>query len=360
MTPSSVAPLSSPLLDPRSSPDRWSTVLADTRTVDADDISSVLSWLVRVGHDAPEPGGGRTADLWNLLAGVAAVDVGLARMLEPHLDARSILAQAHVDEADLADRLADVQVDDGSSWGVFAAEGSGLRLDARLSADGWRLAGRKPWCSLAGTLSHALVTAWVSPTERGLFAVDLRAGGVDAHPGPWVARGLPRVVSAPVDFSDVRAVPVGAPGWYLSRPGFALGGMGVAAVWWGAAVPLAAAIVDAARRAGADQLAESYAGRADAELWSARAVLAEAADAADHRVSNADADADAKRFAGRVRGVVADAVERVMTLADHALGPAPLTVDEGYARRVADLHLYLRQHHAERDAARLGRLLVGR
>ncbi len=356
MTPSPVAPLSSPLLHPRTSPDRWSTVLADTRTVDADDTRSVLSWIVRVGHDAPEPGGGRTADLWNLLAGVAAVDVGLARTLEPHLDARSILAEAHVDVADLADRLADLQVDDGSSWGVFAAEGPGLRLDARPSADGWRLEGRKPWCSLAGTLSHALVTAWVSPTERGLFAVDLRARGVDAHPGPWVARGLPRVISAPVDFSDVRAVPVGAPGWYLTRPGFALGGMGVAAVWWGGAVPLAAAIVDAARRPGADQLAESYAGRADAELWSARAVLAEAADAADHGVS----DADAKLLAARVRGVVADAVERVTTLADHALGPAPLTVDEGYASRVADLHLYLRQHHAERDAARLGRLLVGR
>lgn len=38
----------------------------------------------------------------------------------------------------------------------------------------------------------------------------------------------------------------------------------------------------------------------------------------------------------------------------HALGPAPLAFDEDHARRVADLELYVRQHHAERDLAQLG------
>ncbi|CPU68102.1 dehydrogenase [Mycobacteroides abscessus] len=41
----------------------------------------------------------------------------------------------------------------------------------------------------------------------------------------------------------------------------------------------------------------------------------------------------------------------------HALGPGPLTTDERFARRVADLGLYVRQHHAERDDASLGRAL---
>lgn len=324
--------------------------------MDAADLSAVLPWIVRVGRAAPNPGEGRTAELWELLAGVAAVDVSLARVLEPHLDARSILAQARVDVADLASRLAEVDADDTSTWGVFAAEGAGVRLEAHASPDGWRLSGRKPWCSLAGSLSHALVTAWVSPTERGLFAVDLRSAGVAAQSGPWVARGLSHVVSAPVDFDNARAVAIGAPGWYLTRPGFAFGGMGVAAIWWGAAVPLGAAIARAAAREGADQLAESYAGRADAALWAARAVLAEAARTIDTGI----ADIEAKTLAARVREVVAGAVERVLTLADHALGPAPLTVDDAHARRVSDLHLYLRQHHGERDAARLGRMVVAR
>jgi len=35
-------------------------------------------------------------------------------------------------------------------------------------------------------------------------------------------------------------------------------------------------------------------------------------------------------------------------------GPGPLATDEDHARRVADLELYLRQWHAERDQAALG------
>ncbi len=65
-------------------------------------------------------------------------------------------------------------------------------------------------------------------------------------------------------------------------------------------------------------------------------------------------------LAARVRAIVADAAETVLRTADHALGPAPLVADDAHARRVADLHLYLRQHHAERDLARLGRDLIAR
>jgi hypothetical protein len=40
------------------------------------------------------------------------------------------------------------------------------------------------------------------------------------------------------------------------------------------------------------------------------------------------------------------------------LGPGPLAFDEPHARRVADLTLYVRQHHADRDLAGLGSGLV--
>ena len=40
-----------------------------------------------------------------------------------------------------------------------AAEGPGVRLDAVDDGGGWRLGGTKPWCSLAGVLDAALVTA---------------------------------------------------------------------------------------------------------------------------------------------------------------------------------------------------------
>ena len=40
------------------------------------------------------PGEGATRELWELLATLGAVDLGVARAVEPHLDARAILTQA--------------------------------------------------------------------------------------------------------------------------------------------------------------------------------------------------------------------------------------------------------------------------
>lgn len=318
------------------------------------DVASTLAWCVQVGRRMPPIGGGQTAAVWDLLAATAHCDVSVARMLEPHLDALGILRQAGTELAAGGDPwdLAAIGVDEGSSWGVFAAEGPGMRLDAREADTGWSLRGTKPWCSLAAHLSHALVTAFVGD-DRRLFAVDLRAPSVRAHEGPWVARGLPGVVSAPVDFADTPAVPVGSTGWYLTRPGFAWGAMSVAACWWGGALGVRDALKAAASTDRADQVAFVHLGRADAALWAARAVLREAADSVDR-----DGERDPRILAERVRAVVTSAATTALTEADAALGPRPLVADEDHARRVADLHLYLRQHHGLRDAARLGRLVM--
>ncbi|KAA9108495.1 acyl-CoA dehydrogenase [Microbacterium rhizomatis] len=320
------------------------------------DVETTLEWCLGVGRVAPRVGEGATPDLWEILAGIAAMDVSAARMLEPHLDALSILHEAGVDFGIGADEwgVAAVGAGDESTWGVFAAEGPGVRLDARQVEGSWRLTGTKPWCSLASHVSHALVTAFVDDTHRRLFAVGMRSAGVHPRRGEWFARGLPHVVSSPVDFDDVEAVPVGADGWYLSRPGFARGGMSVAACWWGAAEGVAAALVAPASSERADQLSLVYLGRVDAALWGARATLAEAARAIDDdRVG-----VDEKLLAERVRAVVADAATSTLAEADAALGPAPLVSDPDHARRVADLHLYLRQHHGLRDVARIGRSLA--
>jgi hypothetical protein len=49
-----------------------------------------------------------------------------------------------------------------------------------------------------------------------------------------------------------------------------------------------------------------------------------------------------------------------MTRTGRALGAGPLGHDEEHSRAVADLTVYLRQHHAESDLARLGELVAGR
>ncbi|MEK8225952.1 hypothetical protein NKG05_07590 [Oerskovia sp. M15] len=63
----------------------------------------------------------------------------MARVLEPHLDALSILAQVPGGA-----NLSSIGADTSSTWGVFAAEGPGIRVDAEESADGWRLTGSSP------------------------------------------------------------------------------------------------------------------------------------------------------------------------------------------------------------------------
>ena len=60
----------------------------------------------------------------------------------------------------------------------------------------------------------------------------------------------------------------------------------------------------------------------------------------------------------RVRGTVAAAVERVQLLVSQNLGPGPLAFDERYGKCMADLSLYVRQHHAMRDDAQLGALTL--
>ncbi|MBB3157942.1 alkylation response protein AidB-like acyl-CoA dehydrogenase [Microbacterium proteolyticum] len=300
------------------------------------DIVATLAWVVDIARPAS------VAATWELLASVAARDVAAARVLEPHLDALTILGEA------AASGFA-IEVDATGTWGVFAAEGPGMRLEARLDAGTWTLHGTKPWCSLAADLDRALVTAWIDDERRQLFALDLRDATVTARPGPWHARGLDRVVSAPIDVAGARAVPVGDAGWYLRRPGFAHGGVGVAACWWGGAMPLRGALAAAAARDRADQVSRVHLGRADTALWAARAVLVETA-----RAFDAGGTASEGLRAARARTVVADAVETTISQAAHALGPSPLVADEAHARRVSDLQVYVRQHHGDRDLARIG------
>jgi alkylation response protein AidB-like acyl-CoA dehydrogenase len=319
--------------------------LAEKHAVEPGDPASAAALARALGDHLPLPGSGATTRLWEALATLAAADLTLARVVEPHLDALAILDQAGVPAE--PDRF----------WGVYAAEGPPPRLRATEGPDGWRLTGRKHWCSLAHLADAALVTAWLEDERRGLFSVRLTDPGVTPVDGlAWVARGLPQVTSTALDLDDVATTPVGGPGWYLTRPGFAWGGIGVAAVWYGGAVGIARRLLTQARTREPDQVAEMHLGAVDAALHRARSVLAEAADEVDAGTAEGEAGA---RAALRVRQVVREAAEEVLRRADHALGPGPLAAEEEHAARVADLHLYLRQEHAERDQAALGRALLG-
>lgn len=300
--------------------------------------TAVLEALRSLTTALPAPGNGSTMQLWEFFATAAAHDLVAARVLEPHFDAAAILQQAGI------------QWEGGTAWGVFAAEGAGFRLGAVEEAGQWRLNGIKPWCSLAGELTHAIVSAHV-PGGRRIFAVDLKQPGIQVSQTGWVSRGLKAIPSVPVHFNSVPAQAVGGLDWYLNRPGFAVGGVGVAACWFGGAVGLFRHLHHSALQREPDQLALAWLGEADTLLSSGAAVLAQAAE-------DADTQKLGPRRAAEVRGHIAELCERMLQLSGHATGPGPLSLDEEHAQRAADLNIYLRQHHAARDEAALGRMLL--
>ncbi len=310
----------------------WVTDLARAAAGSAD---GAIATARAIGGGLPLPGAGETLLRWHVLAEASAADLTVGRVLEAHTDALAILAEAGCDAGP-------------GGWGVFAAEAPGTRLDATTEDGQFRLSGVKPWCSLGGRLDRALVTAYEGE-ERRLFAVDLHDPAVHASPVEgWVSRGLAAVPSGPVEFGGTPASAVGGPGWYLTRPGFARGGMGVAACWFGAAAELHRTLLTRGRAE--DDLTDLHIGAVDVALHGAAATLRAAA----HVV---DAGEDTWLLALQVRSVVAAATELTLAHVGRALGPAPLSFDEEYARRFADLQVYLRQHHGERDLAAIGREL---
>ena len=150
---------------------------------------------------------------------------------------------------------------------------------------------------------------------------------------------------------------IGEPGFYLSRPGFWHGAVGVAACWAGGAQGLAERYLSRHRRDDCHALA--HLGAVSAECWAMTAVLRQAADEIDgdssHRAGGHAGEA--MRRALRTRHVVERACLDVMARLDRVGGPRASALDGAIAQHRADLALYLQQCHGERDLEALGRAL---
>jgi hypothetical protein len=155
-----------------------------------------------------------------------------------------------------------------------------------------------------------------------------------------------------IGFTGVVAHPVGPPGGYTARPGFAHGGVGVAACWYGGARAVGGTLLAAAAERDVGPHALAHLGGVDIALQAARMALDDAAGGID--ADPADLKDDGPIRALRVRALVEAAASEVVRRVGRALGAGPLSHDAAHSRRVADLTVYLRQHHAERDLASLG------
>jgi alkylation response protein AidB-like acyl-CoA dehydrogenase len=308
---------------------------------DTQALGRCLQAMVAAGLDRlPLPGSGQTLERFQRLAEVGGHDLGLCKLYEGHTDALAIIQQ-----------LGGASMP-ASTWGMWAAEPPQARV--RVSAQGQRvvLNGRKAWCSGAAVLSHALLTAWDEQDRQQLVAVALDQPGVVITDQGWHAVGMGATGSVEVLFDGAEAQAIGNPGDYLQRPGFWQGGIGIAACWYGAAHSIAERLRrHCAQREEPHALA--HLGAVDSALHGAAEVLRASA-----LIIDAAPLDDAELLARRARAVVEHAAEQVIQHVGHALGAGPYCRDRQFARLIADLPVFLRQSHAERDLAALGQKVI--
>ena len=307
----------------------------------ARDEAPSLQALVDAGLDRlPLPGGGATLARWQALAEVAARDLSLVKLFEGHTDALAIRAELGAGQAPA-----------GSTWGTWCSEPPDARVEMRpgAAAGSVTLHGRKAWCSGAATVSHAVVSCWNAEGKPCLASVAMHQPGVRVTGEGWVAVGMAGSASVEVVFDGAVAEPLGAPGDYTGRPGFWQGGAGIAACWLGGAIGIARSVRSVVG-ASEDPYRRAHLGAIDTALAPAVALLRQAAAEIDaHPKANAQGIALSTRLAVEV------ACEAVMRAAGRAVGAGPLCRDARFARAMADLPVYLRQGHAERDLAARGR-----
>ena len=304
-----------------------------------------------LGHGLPLPGSGATWERFQTLAAVASVDLSTGRLVEGHADALAILAEA-----------GRAPVSDDATYGVWASRRAAGGTQARWTADGWQLSGIQEFCSGHSVLDRALLVA--DGTDGPLlFDVSVPDVVVARHPGSWPSVGMAGSDSGTLTLSGCLSDDdrVGDVGFYAGRPGFWSGAVGVASCWYGGAVGVVDALV-AALPADPGPHKEAALGHAVADLSAMHDVLEAAARAIDeeHEVAGSDdTDPEAgRRRALTVRQTVHDRCRDLLDRAFGAGGARPVSHDGVQSQRVADLAVYLAQHHGDADAAVLGRLAL--
>lgn len=299
------------------------------------DLKSQLDeFRARGGLTLPVPGRGETALRHRTLAEWGRKDLSMARIVEAHADATAILSEAGRNPQ--------------ARWiyGVWASDGPQSRLAATRDNDGWRIDGIKQYCSGSTLVDAALVTAHAGDALL-LFDIRLDSPGVSVSPSNWASSAFADTATSGVAFRSVRvdeSALLGAPGWYLSRPGFWHGAIGPAACWAGGAISL----VDAANRLNRkDAHSRAQLGALQSIQWGLDAILAQAGRQIDEDPT--DAGGEARTRALKVRQLVERWCTEMLDRFGRATGPQLLAFDGAVALQYAALGLYIRQCHAERD-----------
>ncbi len=299
--------------------------------------------LIAAGQLAlPPPGQGHTAERLAALFQLGRRDLSLARLAEAHTDALAILSESGREHSR--------EMSDGRMlYGVWAANGPQSQLNLHRESDGsLRLEGTKRYCSGAPLLDAALVTAHQGD-DVYLVDIRLRESGLEMDVGEWASPAFRDTATGTVTFRGVVVREndlVGVPNWYLQRPGFWHGALGPAACWAGGA----AGLVEAARKLPRhDPHARAQLGALEAAEWGFCALLRQAGDEID--ADPDDVHTEARRRALMARHLIERLCTDTLDRFGRATGPQLLAFDASTAQRYAELTLFIRQCHAERDLA---------
>jgi hypothetical protein len=278
-------------------------------------------------HGLADPGAGRTAErlAW-LMNATRQNDISTGRLAEAHVDAVSILHEA--DREPVPDCV----------YGVWASSSH----DEPTLVDG-SLNGTKRFCSGVGVVDRALVTV---RTPEADVLVDVDVSTLTFDVSTWTSTALVDTATGDATFGDQPVADsdvVGTASWYLERAGFWHGACGPAACWAGGAIGMVDASV---RFLDDDPHRSAHIGALIAAQWSLTALLDQAGDEIDRDPHDRR---DAELRARSLRHVVERTCTDVADRFSRAFGPRPFVSDGEVAQRFTDLHLYMRQHHGERE-----------
>lgn len=318
----------------------------------AEDFAALrAAGALRVG--LPVSGGASGAEaaagLGELLRLVGRGSLAVGRLFEGHVNALTLVGL--YGSAEQRDRVAG-EAAQGHLFGLWNTEAApGLSL-----ADGV-LRGAKTFCSGAGHVTRALVTA-ATPEGTRMVVVALAPGErvLDAGPG---MQGMRAARTASMDLDGLRVstqAVVGAPGDYLRQPVFSAGAWRTSAVTLGGLEALLAAAREQLTQRGRDgsphqlaRMGEAVIAQESARMWVARAGRI----AEGWHVGNAPGEGDPHGQAScpeDVSGVVnlaRIAVERAcleaMGLVTRSLGLQAMLAGNPVERILRDLGTYLRQ-----------------
>lgn len=310
----------------------------------AADYQQALLGLLPGAAKLAAPGRGATPERLEFLIEIGAFDLGLARLLEGHLDACAILEEAGREPRE------------GAVYAIWASGGPAAtsRLETR---DGTTyLCGSKPFCSGADLVHRALIHV---DTDDTLVDIDMAAATARREVSfdcEWKAPGLAQIHTWTTHFEHVPVHEqdrVGSSGWYFRRPGFRHGALAPAACWAGGGIGL---VRYAQREARPDEHAAAHLGAMAAADYAMRCVLRSAAQQVDADPLDSAGLAFPRALA--VRHLVEQHCQDILIRFGRRHGPRPWALDARVARHSNELILYLRQNHAERDLAELGASMV--